>query len=91
MGLPFTSERSGVRIPHGAPSLGVIMSRHPMPTIDQLQPNDYPYVVTIRFRTTGEAEDALHELENEVRSVRYNENEIGQNIYFVDSSHDSIV
>lgn len=60
------------------------MARHPMPADEQLDPSNYPHVVTIRFRTTAEAEDALHELENDVRSVRYNENEIGQNIYFVD-------
>lgn len=60
------------------------MSRHPMPSNEALNPGDYPCVVTIRFRTPGEAEDALHELETDVRSVRYNETEAGQNIYFVD-------
>lgn len=60
------------------------MSRHPMPSDGQLNPNDYPHVVTLRFKTTAEAETALHELENDVRSLRYNESQIGQNIYFVD-------
>lgn len=60
------------------------MSRHPMPVQEQLSPGDYPCVVVLHFRSPGEAEDALHEIENEVRSVRYNENQQGQNIYFVD-------
>lgn len=60
------------------------MARHPMPTIEQYNPSDYPAVVTLRFRNFHEAEDALHELENEVRSLTYNENETGQNIYYVD-------
>lgn len=61
------------------------MSRHPMPSDEILNSSDYPHIVTIRFKTPGEAEDALHELENEVRSLRYNQNQIGQNIYFVDA------
>lgn len=62
------------------------MSRHPMPSDEVLVSSDYLHVVTLRFRSTGEAEDALHELENEVRSVRYNENEMGQNIYYIDTN-----
>ena len=61
------------------------MSRHPMPSDEQLNPADYPCVVTLRFRDPGAAEDALHELENDVKRVRYNHNEVGNNIYFVDS------
>jgi hypothetical protein len=60
------------------------MSRHPMPSTVEFNTSDYPCVVTLRFHTPGEAEDALHDLENEVRSLRYPEGTEGQNVYFVD-------
>lgn len=47
-------------------------------------PEDYPHVVTLRFRTENEAEQALHDLEGDVWSVDYNDDEIGRNNYYVD-------
>lgn len=46
-------------------------------------PNDYPVVVTLRFADKDHAETVLHDIEYEFQTVEWNENERGQNIYYV--------
>lgn len=45
--------------------------------------NEYPCVVTLRFKSEGEAADVLQEIPHESRTCDYNENEMGQNIYYI--------
>lgn len=47
------------------------------------KPEDYPIVVTLRFKSGGEAEDVLQEIPHESRKCDYNENEAGQNVYYI--------
>jgi len=50
-------------------------------------PQDYPCVVTLRFRDANKAEEILHHIQDEEHTaVNYNESERGKNIYFIDEN-----